>query len=208
MRTPTNKRIANRIVKAAATDDGGQVLIEVAEMIQDAYAIDPFMTRAKLKEQVITNCIEQHEMNQLDAHKYFRAAETTVIPFLQSGSKIAQADAQLDKLNDIINIAIKGGFHILSDKEGNTRIDTNLINAATKVIGTKMNSLAKIQQNVISAKRDQQVGGADKEFNLKDAEREQLERYIAGELMDNPEVIEMISQKINRDDPLEGSWCE
>lgn len=206
MRTPTNKKIANRIAKAAVQDQGAETLQEFAELIKEAYEAKPLAKIAEVKAYVIPKMIKTG-MNQHDAAKYFKAANETILPYMNSGQKIAQADAQLDALSRLIQTTIDEGKHYLYDKEGNARLDTNVVNAATKVIQTKMNTLTKLQQNLIAATKDQGAKET-KDFDLENADREQLERYLAGEMMDNPEIIEMISKRLDKDKVIEASWCE
>lgn len=206
MRTP-NKRIANNIAKAAVEDQGGEILYAIAEEIQSVYDQKPFAKAHELKEVVIPKIMKEFKMNQLNAAKYFKAANETILPYMNSGRKVAQSDAQLDSLADLIQKTIKEGKHFIYDKEGNARLDTNVINAATKIVQTKMNTLTKLQSNLISATKDQ-GSKENKDFDIENADREQLERYLAGEMMDNPEIIEMITKRLEGDKVIEASWCE
>jgi hypothetical protein len=66
-----------------------------------------------------------------------------------------------------------------------------------------MNTLVKVQANLISAQRESNNQQEQKDFNLQNAEIEQLERFVSGEIKDHPELIEKLLSKIDSKDNIE-----
>ena len=56
-----------------------------------------------------------------------------------------------------------------------------------------MDTLTKLQANVISAiKRTEDNNDGKTEFTIEDADREQLERLVAGDLIDHSDLIDKL----------------
>lgn len=168
-----------------------------ADLITAAFNEDPFATANQVKQKVCTSLEKDFKLKPHNIRQIYIAAQDVVLPFLASGQKIAQADAQLDK---IAQEAAKNLYQAVYDKQGNM-IDEVFspatASAATSAIKTKMDILLRTQKNVLDAQKqaaDQRR--EEKELNLGQANREQLQNFLKQKLMNNPELaIEMIKKK-------------
>lgn len=197
MRQPTRKdKYARKILAIASKDKEEQEKAwRFVDLINEVAAENPSLPPAKQNKIVLAKAIAEG-CDEFTAERLLRAAQQTLIPFLDSGAKYARADALLD---DLVEKANQHLMEEVYDKDGNyitTRFSANNMNAITKALSIKMQSLTKIQSNLIMAQKESIDANAEqKEFDLEDAEREQLERFVAGELIDNADVIEMIMSR-------------
>lgn len=202
MRTPNKRQVnySKRMLKLASQDDEDhQKVFLTIKLMEEETAKNPFIDSASLRSATIKRAIEEG-MDDMEADRMYRAASQVVVPFLKSGEKILRSDALLDGL------VKKAEAHLMEDvydKDGNVvgeRFSHNVMNAITKALSVKLQTLTKIQSNLISAQKESHDVKDDKDFKISEADKAQLERFIGGELIENPEIVEMlISQSDNKD---------
>lgn len=197
MRQPIRKdKYARRILAVASQDREEQEKAwRFVDLINEVAVQNPAMIPRQQDKIVLAKAIEEG-CEEMQAARYLRTARQVLIPFLDSGGTYTRATALLDSLVE------KAHTHLMEevyDKDGNSlgqRFSANNMNAITKALAVKLQTLTKIQSNLIMAQKESPGAGIEnKDFDIEDAEREQLERFVSGELMENPEIIEMI---INR----------
>ena len=201
MRQPLRKdKYARRILTVANKDKSEQEkILRFVELINEVAAKNPFMPSAQQNKLVMKNAIDEG-CDDLEAERCFRAASQIVVPFLSSGEKYARADALIDALVDMAE------KHLMEDvysKDGmvvGQRFSANTMNAMTKAIGIKMQTLTKIQANLISAQKESGADKESKDFDINSFEKDQLERFISGELMENPEIVQNLISRHNTQD--------
>lgn len=192
MRTPAQqqKKLAKRITKLASNDDEqNRWLWRIVDTIKLESAKGEHSTDLALKNAVIDKIIKEG-CDDIEAIKLYSSAANSVLPFLDSGSKYARVDGLLDSM---ASKAEK--FLITEDEEGNEKLDVNVMNGITKILSVKMQSLTKLQQNLIAAQKEVDNKQETNDLDITNLEREQLERLVSGELIDNPEVIEKVMQR-------------
>jgi hypothetical protein len=203
MRIPKTKKIAQRkksyekrMVQICADDDDRRdLLLLTVELISHISAEEPFLMDRELKQKVIDKLLAK-KVNDVEAVRLFNAARNQVTPFFASGQKLAQADSQLDSIAREAKKNLYKDRYIMT-KEGPVSVgkefDTNSAGVVIKAIKTKMDTLTKLQANVISAiKRTEDNNDGKTEFTIEDADREQLERLVAGDLIDHSDLIDKL----------------
>ena len=194
MRTPARrqKTYAKRITQLAAQDDEtNDLLFDIVRTINEKTEANPFQTDKELKKQIIKEYTDKG-FGDMMVLKLYEAASQQVIPFFSSGRKLAQADAQLDAIARKANANL---FQKVYDKEGNPvgeRFDASVAGVAVKAIKSKMDTLTKMQANVISAQAKNQEQTEKQGFEIEDADREQLQKLVAGDLIEHPEIVDML----------------
>jgi hypothetical protein len=171
----------------------------MVRLIQSAWGDNPFGKESDIKQQVCGKYLSECGESAAKVSRWYYAAQHAVMPFLNSGEKMARADAQLDALAKIAS-------DNLYDEEGQLRSD--VMGACIKAITGKMGILTKVQSNLIAANKEKENKDGGEAFDLAKADRDQLERFVAGELMDNPEIVDRILGETSPDDALEVSWHE
>jgi hypothetical protein len=122
---------------------------------------------------------------------------------MNSGEKMLRTDALIDAL---ILQAKDNLYETVYSKEGDAvgeKFSTSVMDSIIKAASLKMNTLVKVQANLISAQRESNNQQEQKDFNLQNAEIEQLERFVSGEIKDHPELIEKLLSKIDSKDSIE-----
>lgn len=192
------KKYARRITKLAAEDPQKQeLLFDIIKVMQEvaaaAAAASKFLKPMELKKATIQTFIDQG-YDSLEVSKYYDAAKHQVIPFFNSGEKTVETDSHLDA---IVQVAKNNLFKKVYNKDGDyvgESFDSGAANIIIKASKTKMDSLLKSQANVISAQNKVDTTEDKKDFQIEDADREQLERLIEGDLMEHPDLIEKLLQ--------------
>lgn len=205
MRTP-NKRQTNyskRMLKLASQDDEDhKKVFHCIKLMEEITAENPFISSPALRAETIKRAME-YGMTDMEADRMYRAGSQVVVPFLKSGEKILRSDALLDAL------VAKAQNHLMEDvydRNGavvGEKFSANVMNAITKALGVKLQTLTKVQGNLISAQKESGDIKDDKEFKISEADKEQLERFVGGELMENPEIVEMLIRQSDDKDVID-----
>lgn len=193
-----NTELAKKILyHASKSPEQTEQIMLCAELITAAFNENPFAKKSEVQQKVCTSLEKDFKLKPYNIKRIYMAARDVVLPFLQSGEKIAQADAQLDHL---AAEASKNLYQVQYDKDGNPigeAFAPSVANAATQAIKTKMDILTKTQKNVLDAqKQAADAKKEERELNLGQANREQLENFLKQKLMANPELAaQMIKKK-------------
>lgn len=205
MRKLVKKSYSRKILKdLSKSDERSDQLLKTCELFNEVYAENPFATRKEVtnivgKKLLNDNIVDSVEM----ANKLVTTARNLVVPFFASGEKIAQADAQLDH---IAKVAKDNLFKPIYTKDGDKVdevFDPAAAGACTNALKTKMDILLKSQKNVIDAQKEtfKDPNKQSDDVVLQDAEREQLERFVASEMMEMPELTGHIEHIIDKIEP-------
>ena len=89
-------------------------LLQVVELIQNAYREDPFLSEKDVKQKVC-EASEELGMSPIEANRNYNAASQVVIPFFNSGREYTKGISQLEHL---ANIAKDELFQEQYNKEG------------------------------------------------------------------------------------------
>ena len=197
MRKPRHT-VARKIVESSVGEEHDHVL-NMVRLIQTAWGDEPFGKESDIRQKVCAAYLEESRECASKVSRWYYAAQHAVMPFLNSGEKMARADAQLDALAEIAS-------QNMYDEKGQLRSD--VMGACIKAITGKMGILTKVQSNLIAANKEKDDKGGGEAFDLAKADRDQLERFVAGELMDNPEIVDRILGESSPDGALEVSWHE
>jgi hypothetical protein len=163
---------------------------------------NPLITQKQLRNKTIQDAID-NGMDPMMAERYYRAASQVIIPFMNSGEKLLRADALIDGLiaqankNLIVDVYGKDGQVV------GTKFSADNMNAIVKALHVKLQTLTKVQHNLILAQKESQQTKEAKDFELSHADTEQLERFVTGEIKDHPELIEKIFNKVTDKIPME-----
>ena len=202
MRTPNKRQInhSKRILKLAASDDDDQRKVwQSIEIMEQVTAENPFISAPDLKAETVRRAIEAG-INDMEAERIYRAASQVVVPFMKSGEIKLRADALIDGL---VKQASNHMMEDVYDRNGfviGQKFSSNNMNAITKALNVKLQTLTKIQSNLILAQKETADIKDTKDFRISDADKDQLERFVGGEFIDNPEIVEMlISQSDNKE---------
>ena len=199
MRQPSSGYQAREFVKIASKDSAEKILV-VANYINIESACDPFASSIDIKQKVCQKVMSEMQVTDIMALKLYSAAANIVVPFLASGQEYVKMNAQLDAL------AQKAKDHLYKkqktfDKEGvliNEEVvfDPKVMDSIVKAIKVRSDNLTKTQGNIIKAMSSETSKGSSKNngFEIEDAEREELERFIAGEINECPELINLLME--------------
>ena len=206
MSKPKNIRsntYSKKILKLAADSNSDQEQIWLIVRLMEANTEDnPLITQKQLRNKTIQDAID-NGMDPMMAERYYRAASQVIIPFMNSGEKLLRADALIDGL---IAEANKNLIVDVYDKDGQvvgTKFSADNMNAIVKALHVKLQTLTKVQHNLILAQKESQQTKEAKDFELSHADTEQLERFVTGEIKDHPELIEKIFNKVTDKIPME-----
>lgn len=196
MRNPIQQqnKYAKRIAKIASnSDEQNQWLWRIVDIIKLESATGKHMADLTLKNAVVARAIKEG-CDDIHALKLYNAAANSILPFLDSGSKYARVDGMLDSL---VATANKHLIQTAMTPDGDEveKLDVNVMNAIIKALGVKMSSLTKLQQNLIAAQKEVDNKQESNDLDITHLEREQLERLVSGQLIDNPEIIEKVIQR-------------
>lgn len=204
MRIPKrSNKYSNKILKIAnqSPDEQENVWL-IVRLMETITSENPFIKPAELKKKVIKSATD-NGLDSMLAERYYRSAQQIVVPFMNSGEKILRTDALIDAL---ILQAKDNLYETVYSKEGEAvgeKFSTSVMDSIIKAASLKMNTLVKVQANLISAQRESNNQQEQKDFNLQNAEIEQLERFVSGEIKDHPELIEKLLSKIDSKDNIE-----
>jgi hypothetical protein len=205
MRTPARrqKTYAKRITKLASQDDEtNKLLMDIVAAINETTADNPYMKDKDLKKKIIKQFMKDGH-DDLEIARLYEAASHQVIPFFSSGRKMAQADSILDT---IAREAKENLIQDVYDKNGNpvgTRFDASVAGVVIKAVKAKMDTLTKMQGNVISAQSKHTQEKESKNFEIEDADREQLEKLVAGDLIEHPEIVDKLLESSRENDTVQ-----
>ncbi len=174
----------------------------IVRLMETITSENPFIKPAELKKKVIKSATD-NGLDSMLAERYYRSAQQNVVPFMNSGEKMLRTDALIDAL---ILQAKDNLYETVYSKEGDAlgeKFSTSVMDSIIKAASLKMNTLVKVQANLISAQRESNNQQEQKDFNLQNAEIEQLERFVSGEIKDHPELIEKLLSKIDSKDNIE-----
>jgi len=174
----------------------------IVRLMETITSENPFIKPAELKKKVISASTD-NGLDSMLAERYYRSAQQIVVPFMNSGEKMLRTDALIDAL---ILQAKDNLYETVYSKEGDAvgeKFSTSVMDSIIKAASLKMNTLVKVQANLISAQRESNNQQEQKDFNLQNAEIEQLERFVSGEIKDHPELIEKLLSKIDSKDNIE-----
>jgi len=174
----------------------------IVRLMETITSENPFIKPAELKKKVIKSATD-NGLDSMLAERYYRSAQQIVVPFMNSGEKMLRTDALIDAL---ILQAKDNLYETVYSKEGDAlgeKFSTSVMDSIIKAASLKMNTLVKVQANLISAQRESNNQQEQKDFNLQNAEIEQLERFVSGEIKDHPELIEKLLSKIDSKDSIE-----
>ena len=174
----------------------------IVRLMETITSENPFIKPVELKKKVISASTD-NGLDSMLAERYYRSAQQIVVPFMNSGEKMLRTDALIDAL---ILQAKDNLYETVYSKEGNAlgeKFSTSVMDSIIKAASLKMNTLVKVQANLISAQRENNNQQEQKDFNLQNAEIEQLERFVSGEIKDHPELIEKLLSKIDSKDNIE-----
>jgi len=174
----------------------------IVRLMETITSENPFIKPAELKKKVISASTD-NGLDSMLAERYYRSAQQIVVPFMNSGEKMLRTDALIDAL---ILQAKDNLYETVYSKEGDAvgeKFSTSVMDSIIKAASLKMNTLVKVQANLISAQRESNNQQEQKDFNLQNAEIEQLERFVSGEIKDHPELIEKLLSKIDSKDSIE-----
>jgi len=174
----------------------------IVRLMETITSENPFIKPAELKKKVIKSATD-NGLDSMLAERYYRSAQQIVVPFMNSGEKMLRTDALIDAL---ILQAKDNLYETVYSKEGDAvgeKFSTSVMDSIIKAASLKMNTLVKVQANLISAQRESNNQQEQKDFNLQNAEIEQLERFVSGEIKDHPELIEKLLSKIDSKDNIE-----
>lgn len=183
---------------ASRSEEQSKQIMLCAELITAAFNENPFATVNEVKQKVCTCLEKDFKLKPYNIKQIYTAAKDVVIPYMSSGEKIAQADAQLDYL---AKEASKNLYQMQIDKQTGAPMgevfSPQVANSITQAIKTKADILLKAQKNVLDAqKQAQDSRKEDRDLNLGQANREQLQNFLKQKLMANPELAaEMIRKK-------------
>ena len=167
--------------------------------MEQVTAENPFISAPDLKAETVRRAIEAG-INDMEAERIYRAASQVVVPFMKSGEIKLRADALIDGL---VKQASNHMMEDVYDRNGfviGQKFSSNNMNAITKALNVKLQTLTKIQSNLILAQKETADIKDTKDFRISDADKDQLERFVGGEFIDNPEIVEMlISQSDNKE---------
>ena len=198
-----SNKYSNKILKIAnqSPDEQENVWL-IVRLMETITSENPFIKPAELKKKVIKSATD-NGLDSMLAERYYRSAQQIVVPFMNSGEKILRTDALIDAL---ILQAKDNLYETVYSKEGDAvgeKFSTSVMDSIIKAASLKMNTLVKVQANLISAQRENNNQQEQKDFNLQNAEIEQLERFVSGEIKDHPELIEKLLSKIDSNDNIE-----
>jgi hypothetical protein len=198
-----SNKYSNKILKIAnqSPDEQENVWL-IVRLMETITSENPFIKPAELKKKVIKSATD-NGLDSMLAERYYRSAQQIVVPFMNSGEKILRTDALIDAL---ILQAKDNLYETVYSKEGEAvgeKFSTSVMDSIIKAASLKMNTLVKVQANLISAQRESNNQQEQKDFNLQNAEIEQLERFVSGEIKDHPELIEKLLSKIDSKDNIE-----
>ena len=198
-----SNKYSNKILKMAnqSPDEQENVWL-IVRLMETITSENPFIKPAELKKKVIKSATD-NGLDSMLAERYYRSAQQIVVPFMNSGEKILRTDALIDAL---ILQAKDNLYETVYSKEGDAvgeKFSTSVMDSIIKAASLKMNTLVKVQANLISAQRESNNQQEQKDFNLQNAEIEQLERFVSGEIKDHPELIEKLLSKIDSKDNIE-----
>jgi hypothetical protein len=198
-----SNKYSNKILKMAnqSPDEQENVWL-IVRLMETITSENPFIKPAELKKKVISASTD-NGLDSMLAERYYRSAQQIVVPFMNSGEKMLRTDALIDAL---ILQAKDNLYETVYSKEGNAlgeKFSTSVMDSIIKAASLKMNTLVKVQANLISAQRESNNQQEQKDFNLQNAEIEQLERFVSGEIKDHPELIEKLLSKIDSKDNIE-----
>jgi hypothetical protein len=198
-----SNKYSNKILKMAnqSPDEQENVWL-IVRLMETITSENPFIKPAELKKKVIKSATD-NGLDSMLAERYYRSAQQIVVPFMNSGEKMLRTDALIDAL---ILQAKDNLYETVYSKEGDAvgeKFSTSVMDSIIKAASLKMNTLVKVQANLISAQRESNNQQEQKDFNLQNAEIEQLERFVSGEIKDHPELIEKLLSKIDSKDSIE-----
>jgi hypothetical protein len=198
-----SNKYSNKILKMAnqSPDEQENVWL-IVRLMETITSENPFIKPAELKKKVIKSATD-NGLDSMLAERYYRSAQQNVVPFMNSGEKMLRTDALIDAL---ILQAKDNLYETVYSKEGDAlgeKFSTSVMDSIIKAASLKMNTLVKVQANLISAQRESNNQQEQKDFNLQNAEIEQLERFVSGEIKDHPELIEKLLSKIDSKDNIE-----
>jgi hypothetical protein len=198
-----SNKYSNKILKMAnqSPDEQENVWL-IVRLMETITSENPFIKPVELKKKVISASTD-NGLDSMLAERYYRSAQQIVVPFMNSGEKMLRTDALIDAL---ILQAKDNLYETVYSKEGNAlgeKFSTSVMDSIIKAASLKMNTLVKVQANLISAQRENNNQQEQKDFNLQNAEIEQLERFVSGEIKDHPELIEKLLSKIDSKDNIE-----
>jgi hypothetical protein len=198
-----SNKYSNKILKMAnqSPDEQENVWL-IVRLMETITSENPFIKPAELKKKVIKSATD-NGLDSMLAERYYRSAQQIVVPFMNSGEKMLRTDALIDAL---ILQAKDNLYETVYSKEGDAvgeKFSTSVMDSIIKAASLKMNTLVKVQANLISAQRESNNQQEQKDFNLQNAEIEQLERFVSGEIKDHPELIEKLLSKIDSKDNIE-----
>jgi hypothetical protein len=198
-----SNKYSNKILKMAnqSPDEQENVWL-IVRLMETITSKNPFIKPAELKKKVISASTD-NGLDSMLAERYYRSAQQIVVPFMNSGEKMLRTDALIDAL---ILQAKDNLYETVYSKEGDAlgeKFSTSVMDSIIKAASLKMNTLVKVQANLISAQRESNNQQEQKDFNLQNAEIEQLERFVSGEIKDHPELIEKLLSKIDSKDNIE-----
>jgi len=191
------KSLSQKLLQVAAkSEQSTDQVLQTAELITNAFNEDPFASTSSIRNKVCKCLVKDFKMHPNQALSYYHAAKDIVLPFMASGEKIAQADAQLDH---IAKHAAENLYRTLYDSKGEIlethHFDSKNAVAAINAIKVKTDVLAKTQKNVIEAQKNASEEHREKDLNLGQANREQLENFLKQKLLTNPELATQIIKK-------------
>lgn len=198
-----SNKYSNKILKIAnqSPDEQENVWL-IVRLMETITSENPFIKPAELKKKVIKSATD-NGLDSMLAERYYRSAQQIEVPFMNSGEKMLRTDALIDAL---ILQAKDNLYETVYSKEGEAvgeKFSTSVMDSIIKAASLKMNTLVKVQANLISAQRESNNQQEQKDFNLQNAEIEQLERFVSGEIKDHPELIEKLLSKIDSKDSIE-----
>ena len=191
------KSLSQKLLQIASkSEQSTDHVLTTADLITKAFNDDPFASTGQIRHKVCKCLVDDFKMHPNQALSYYHAAKDIVLPFMASGEKIAQADAQLDH---IAAHAAKNLYRTLYDSKGQIleteHFDSKNAVAAVSAIKVKADLLTKTQKNVIEAQKNASEEHRERDLNLGQANREQLENFLKQKLLTNPELATQIIKK-------------
>lgn len=192
----TNTSLSKKMLQIASKDKNHvDFVLKAAEMITIAFNEDPFASQFDVRKRVCEELVKELKLRPDQAMQFYSSAKDVVIPFMSSGEKIAQADAQLDYIgkqakNNLMQTKFNSQGEALEEA-----FNPAVANVVIQAIKTKTDMLIKTQKNVIEAQKTASEQQVDKELNLGQADRTQLENFLKQKLLNNPELAQQIIKK-------------
>lgn len=184
-------KIAKKLNTVPVGDRKDKVQITIGVM-KEVYDSSPFLIRGDVRARVYEHLIGLG-FSADECSYCYRMASNMIMPMLESGENILRGFSMLDA------VAREAEKNLYRDVYSDGVVvgemfDSGAAGVVHKAVSSKLNLILKAQQNLLAASKlaDDRERAGDSDNHLDEMDRDKLMRYVSGELIDRPEIVEKL----------------